>query len=98
MSGNAVELAINLLSYIGPAFEAPEIAPLPSGGLELSWEGMDFDTSIEVKPRKDISLFIGSRRGDVEIDVVGLSLSNLVEEHLARLLSRLPMAAQSAIR
>jgi hypothetical protein len=90
MSTTAAAAVLDLLSYFGTEFTVPEISLLASGGLQIEWEGLEYEVSFEVAPSRRISVMLAPIDEDPDVDEVGLSLSNVLDRYYDQLRDLLP--------
>lgn len=97
ISGTALDVSLDLLSRFGPRFEAPRIAPLPSGGLQLEWESGAHEVCLEISPKRRVSLFVEATGGDVEIDEAELTVGRFLMNFASHLADRIPRRVPSPV-
>jgi hypothetical protein len=90
MSLTAASAAVDFLEYLGAECAVPKIKLMASGGLQMEWEGPDYEVSLEVAPSRRIGVMLAPVDGDPFVDEVGLSWSDVLDRHFDQLKNLLP--------
>ncbi len=80
LSDEAVGATLDLLSYFGPEYLAPEVYPSPDGGLLLQWETPSSAIEIEVGPSRRFDLLI-IPKGEEPLELERLPISRLLLDY-----------------
>lgn len=88
-SEGSINLALWILSRLGPSYETPEFFPLAGGGLQMEWDSDESEVTVEIRSPNNVSVLVESNQ-HIEKESVGLLPGKLVVECFDLLSERIP--------